>query len=154
MYFPRFIFGTDTSITLIREGRLRYSNCANTIQTVCLWEKFSMHFKVWRLKMTRTHLDSHPVGKYLLACCYLCWGALEMKTNHPQITLMGRLSLLDSTVEMKYNRRKEILALFPDTKSKSSAKRMTFLSSPSSQTRYQIYGSEHTETFPPFDNIT
>lgn len=71
--------------------------------------------------MTRTHLDLHPVGKYLLGCCYLCWGALEMKTNQPQITLMRRLSLLDSTIEMKYNRGKEILALFPDTKSKSSA---------------------------------
>lgn len=77
-----------------------------------------------------------------------------MKTNQPQITLMGRLSLLVSTIEMKYNRGKEILALFPDTKSKSSAERMTFLSSPSSQTRYQIYGSEYTETFPLFDNPT
>jgi len=77
-----------------------------------------------------------------------------MKTNQPQITLMGRLSLLDSTTEMKYNRGKEILALLPDTKSKSSAERMTFLPSPSSQTRYQIYGSEYTETFSPFDNPT
>lgn len=77
-----------------------------------------------------------------------------MKTNQPQITVMGRLSLLDSTTEMKNNRGKEILALFLDTKSKLSAERMTFFSSPLSQTRYQIYGSEYTEIFPPFDSIS
>lgn len=38
-----------------------------------------------------------------------------MKTNQPQITLMGRLSLLDATLGMKYNRRKEIFALVLDT---------------------------------------
>lgn len=77
-----------------------------------------------------------------------------MKTNQPQITLMGRLSLLDSTTETKYNRGKEIFALFLDKKSKSAAERMAFVSSPSSQTRYQIYGSEYTETFPPFARVT
>lgn len=88
---------------------------------VYLWEIFPIHFSVWRPKMAGTHLDLHTAGKYLLGCCYLCWGALEIKTNQTQITLMGRLSLPDSTIEIKYNSWKEILALFPDIKSKSSA---------------------------------
>jgi len=55
---------------------------------------------------------------------------------------------------MKHNREKEILALFPETKSKSSVERMTFFSSPSSQTKYQINENEHTATSTPCDNPT